>query len=331
MIDPLGADLTEEIHTAVTRPSRSLLRRLMEKPIAVVALSFIVLVVLVAIFGPLLAPYDPDTASAADVLGPISPEHPLGTDSAGRDVLSRLLYATRFSVAGAAVALVVAAILGVTSGLIAGYYGKWFEGVSGWAVGLVQAMPGIVVLLAARAVLGPSLWTSMAIFGVLLSPALYRLVYATVNAVREELYVDAARVSGLSDSRIISRHILTVVRGPALVQAAFITGVAISIQAGLEFLGLGDLSIPTWGSMLNEGFCQHLHEPGPDGLAEPGDWVDLSFPGSAGQRPARHPWSGVGHAPPTEPAIATCSARDTAGTGRPTRRRQELQRCRAAP
>ncbi|MGO4533558.1 dipeptide/oligopeptide/nickel ABC transporter permease/ATP-binding protein [Leifsonia sp. 2MCAF36] len=261
MIDPLAGDLTDEIHAAVTRPSRSLLRRLLKKPIAVASLAFLVFIVLVAIFGPLLAPYSPDTASAANVLGPISPEHLLGTDSAGRDVLSRLLYATRFSIAGAALALVVAALVGVTGGLIAGYYGRWFEGASAWVVGLLQALPGIVVLLAARAVLGPSLWTSMAIFGVLLSPAFYRLVYSTVSAVRDELYVDAARVSGLTDGRIISRHILTVVRGPALVQASFVAGVAISIQAGLEFLGLGDLSIPTWGSMLNEGFSNIYTDP----------------------------------------------------------------------
>lgn len=261
MIDPLAADLTDEIQAAKTRSSRSLLRRLVKKPIAVATLSFLILIVLVAIFGPMLAPHDPDAASAADVLGGITPAHPFGTDSAGRDVLSRLLYATRFSIAGAALALVVAAVVGVTGGLIAGYYGRWFEGLSSWVVGLLQALPGIVVLLAARAVLGPSLWTSMAIFGVLLSPAFYRLVYSTVSAVRDELYVDAARVSGLTDGRIISRHILTVVRGPALVQASFVAGIAISIQAGLEFLGLGDLSIPTWGSMLNEGFSNIYTDP----------------------------------------------------------------------
>lgn len=261
MIDPLAADLTDEIQAAATRSSRSLLRRLVKKPIAVATLSFLILIVLVAIFGPMLAPHDPDAASAADVLGGITPAHPFGTDSAGRDVLSRLLYATRFSIAGAALALIVAAIVGVTGGLIAGYYGRWFEGLSSWVVGLLQALPGIVVLLAARAVLGPSLWTSMAIFGVLLSPAFYRLVYSTVSAVRDELYVDAARVSGLTDGRIISRHILTVVRGPALVQASFVAGIAISIQAGLEFLGLGDLSIPTWGSMLNEGFSNIYTDP----------------------------------------------------------------------
>src|SRR2546425_24292 len=85
---------------------------------------------------------------------------------------------------------------------------------TGLFAGLLMAMPGIVLLLAARAVLGPSMWTAMAIFGVLMSPAFYRLVYAAVTAVRSELYVDAARVSGLSDLRIIGRHILTVVRAP---------------------------------------------------------------------------------------------------------------------
>ena len=261
MIDPLAGASADAASAAADRSSRSVLRRLLGMPIAVLSLSFLVLVVLVAIVGPFLAPYNPNAASAALVLGPITPEHLLGTDSAGRDVFSRMLHATRFSVAGALLALVVAAVIGVTGGLIAGYYGKWFEGLSAWVVGLVQALPGIVVLLAARAVLGPSMWTSMAIFGVLLSPAFYRLVYSTVSAVRDELYVDAARVSGLSDARIIGRHILTVVRGPALVQASFVTGVAIAIQAGLEFLGLGDLSIPTWGSMLNDGFANIYKQP----------------------------------------------------------------------
>src|SRR6185503_15900380 len=119
---------------------------------------------------------------------------------------------------------------------------------------LIMAMPAIVLLLAARSVLGPSMWTAMAIFGLLISPAFFRLVYASVTAVRNELYVDAARVSGLSDVRIIVRHILTVVRAPVIIQSAMILGIAIAIQSGLEFLGLGDMSIPTWGTMLNDGF-----------------------------------------------------------------------------
>jgi ABC-type dipeptide/oligopeptide/nickel transport system ATPase component len=101
----------------------------------------------------------------------------------------------------------------------------------------------------------------MAIFGVLLSPAFFRLVYVSVRAVRDELYIDAARVAGLSDLRIIGRHVLSVVRAPIIIQSAIILGIAISVQSGLEFLGLGDTSVPTWGSMLNDGFAQIYRAP----------------------------------------------------------------------
>jgi len=240
---------------------RSLFSRLLRNPVGLGTMIFLALLVLSAIFAPLLAPHDPNSSSIQDVLGGPSDGHPLGFDSSGRDVFSRLIFAGRFSLAGAALALVIALVIGVTGGLIAGYYGKWFDSVSSWLTGLLMALPGIVVLLAARSVLGPSMWLSMMIFGVLLSPAFFRLVYASVTAVRNELYVDAARVAGLGDSRIIGKHILTVVRAPVIIQSAMVLGIAIAIQAGLDFLGLGDQSIPTWGTMLNDGFRQIYKEP----------------------------------------------------------------------
>lgn len=246
---------------APTRARVSLLRRLVRNPIGLTALIFLGLVGIVAAFGPLLAPGDPNAASLQAILAPPGGEFPLGADGSGRDVLSRLLAATQISIAAALVAVVVALVLGVVGGLLAGYYGGWFDSVSSWLTGLVMALPGIVVLLAARAVLGPSVWLSMAIFGVLMSPAFFRLVYASVTAVRNELYVDAARVSGLRDGRIIARHILSVVRAPVIIQSAMITGIAIAIQSGLEFLGLGDLSVPTWGSMLSDGFAKIYNAP----------------------------------------------------------------------
>ncbi|MGK3955505.1 dipeptide/oligopeptide/nickel ABC transporter permease/ATP-binding protein [Arthrobacter sp. R4] len=239
----------------------SLFRRLLTHPTGAASLLILVLVALASALAPLLATHDPNTANLKDVLAKAGSEHLLGADSAGRDVFSRLLFAGQFSLAGALVALVVAMVLGVTAGLIAGYYGGWFDAVSSWLTGLMMALPGMVVLLAARAVLGPSMWLSMMIFGVMLSPAFFRLVYASVTAVRNELYVDAARVSGLSDFRIIARHILTVVRAPVIIQSAMVLGIAIAIQAGLEFLGLGDLNIPTWGSMLNDGFINIFKSP----------------------------------------------------------------------
>lgn len=253
------------VETPLTVPTPqvrvNLLRRLLKRPIGAAALVFLGIVAVVAAIGPLIAPQDPNLASLQLVLAPPSADHILGADSAGRDVFSRLLAATQISVAAALVALIVAILIGVVAGLIAGYYQGWFDSVSSWFTGLVMALPGIVVLLAARAVLGPSVWISMAIFGILLSPAYFRLVYAAVTAVRSELYVDAARVSGLSDPRIIGKHILSVVRAPIIIQSAIIAGIAIAIQSGLEFLGLGDLSVPTWGSMLNDGFVNIYKAP----------------------------------------------------------------------
>jgi peptide/nickel transport system permease protein len=252
-----GPGVSSEIAAARSH----LARRMLRNPFGLAALTVLAIIVLAAIFAPLLTSQNPDTASVTNILLPPGGGHLLGTDGAGRDVFARLLYGARYTLAGALLATVVAAILGITSGLVAGYYGKWFESASSWITNVLMALPGIVVLLAARAVLGPSLWTVMIIFGILLAPAFYRLVVAAVSGVRHELFVDAARVSGVSDLRIIGRHILTVVRAPIIIQASIVAGIAIAIQAGLDFLGLGDPTIPTWGNMLNDGFSNMYRDP----------------------------------------------------------------------
>jgi peptide/nickel transport system permease protein len=254
-------DLLTAPIAAVAVARVSLLRRLVRNPAGLIAMAYLGVLAIVALLGQYLTPHDPALADLHQILARPSGEHLLGADSAGRDVLSRLLVATQVSVAAALLGLAVALAIGVVTGLIAGYFGGWFDQVSSWFTGLVMALPGIVVLLAARSVLGPSVWMSMAIFGILLSPAFFRLVYAAVTAVRGELYVDAARVSGLSDVRIIGRHILSVVRAPVIIQSAIIAGIAIAIQSGLEFLGLGDMTVPTWGSMLNDGFANIYRMP----------------------------------------------------------------------
>jgi len=254
-------DQVPDVHTLEETAHASMFRRLLRNPTGVVSLAFLVLLVLAGILAPLLAPHDPNTASAADVLAPPGGEYLLGADGSGRDILSRLLYAIRPTIAGTTLAVVVAAAIGLTAGLVSGYYGKWFESVSSWVASLLMALSPIVVLLVVRAAIGPSLFGSMAVFGVLLAPAFYRVVYAAVSAVRHELFIDAARVSGLSDARIIGRHVLTVVRAPAIILAASIAGIAIAIQAGLDFLGLGDVSRATWGVMLNDAFTNIYDAP----------------------------------------------------------------------
>lgn len=253
----LAPDATSDLRAARSHIARRFLRN----PMGMSALSVLALIVLAAIFAPLLTSYSPNGVSVLNILQGPGGGHLLGTDGAGRDVWSRLLFGARYTLAGALLATVVSAVLGITSGLVAGYYGKWYESVASWVTTLLMALPGIVVLLAARSVLGPSLWTIMIIFGVLLVPAFYRLVYAAVSGVRNELFVDAARVSGVSDLRIIARHILTVVRAPIILQSSIVFGIAIAVQVGLDFLGFGDQSIPTWGNMLNDGFTNLYRDP----------------------------------------------------------------------
>ncbi|WP_110590041.1 dipeptide/oligopeptide/nickel ABC transporter permease/ATP-binding protein [Microbacterium suaedae] len=252
---------TTTLVTAARTRREGVFGRFLRNPLGVVAVLVLAVILLAALAAPFLGLPAPDHANLRDALLPPSADHLLGTDSSGRDVLSRLLWGAQVNLAGAALALVVALVVGLPTGLIAGYYGGWFDGVANWFTNLNMALPGIVVLLAVRAVVGPSIWIAMAVFGVLLSPAVFRIVRAAVQAVRGELYVDAARVSGLGDVRIIGRHVLTVVRAPVIIQTARLASIAIAIQAGLEFLGLSDSSVPSWGSMLNEGFRRIFVNP----------------------------------------------------------------------
>ena len=238
-----------------------LTRRVLSNLNGLVSLSVIFAIILFGIIVPELSPWDPTVPDLYTVLGAPSSTHWFGTDSAGRDVFTRLAFATRFSLATATLAVVVALVTGAISGLIAGYYGGWFDSVSTWAISIIMALPGLVVLLAVIAVVGPSMWIAMTVFGVLLAPAYYQLVFITVRGVRNELYVDAARVSGLGDFRIISRHVLGVVRAPIIIQTSIVASIAISIQAGIEFLGLGDRSAPSWGAMVNDAFVQIYESP----------------------------------------------------------------------
>lgn len=232
----------------------TLTAKVFKNPNGFATVGFLTLLVLFGIIVPILSPWDATEPDLYSIMGLPDSQHWFGTDSAGRDILTRLAYSTRFSLMTATLAVIVSLVIGVIGGLVAGYFGGWFDSVSSWATSIIMALPGLIVLLAAIAVIGPSMWWAMAIFGVLLSPAYFRLVYTTVRGVRNELYVDAARVSGLSDLRIIGRHILGVVRAPIIIQTAIIASIAIAIQSGIEFLGLGDKEAPSWGAMLNDAF-----------------------------------------------------------------------------
>ncbi len=232
----------------------TVLRRLFKNPLGIAALVILTSIGLLAVLAPVLAPFDQNYANIAKTLAAPDSINILGTDSSGRDVWSRLLFGAQLTLLSALLCAGVAIAIGLPAGLIAGYYAGRFEAVSNWVVSILMSLPGLIVLLTIRAAFGPSVWISMIAFGVLISPSYFRLTRTAVQSVRNELYVDAARVSGLSDWSIIARHIFSVVRAPIIIQTAAIAGVAIAIQSGLEFLGLGDPTKATWGVMLSEGF-----------------------------------------------------------------------------
>jgi ABC-type dipeptide/oligopeptide/nickel transport system ATPase component/ABC-type dipeptide/oligopeptide/nickel transport system permease subunit len=252
------------------------LRRLERDPLAVGAMAYVALVVVVGVFAPLIAPNSPNFVDLSQAnAAPFSDgDFLLGGDSSGRDVLSRLLWATRGTLVACIIVLVVSTVVGVVGGLLAGYYRGRTEAVASWVADAIMALPGIVLLIALYTVIGPSIPTAMAVFGVLIAPANYRLVRAVVAQVRGELYIDAAKVSGLSDLRIVFRHVLTAVRAPILIQSGYVLAAGIGIQAGLEFLGLGNPSVPSWGGVLEQAFSAIYLNP--QGVVAPAVVVSLT-------------------------------------------------------
>ncbi|MEU9783193.1 dipeptide/oligopeptide/nickel ABC transporter permease/ATP-binding protein [Streptomyces phaeochromogenes] len=247
--------------TAAIPKRDRLLRRTLRDPVAVGCLVVLGLVILASLAAPLLTDYAPDHSVLSDTLAPMSGSHPLGGDGVGRDVLSRLLYGGRTSLLGGTLAALVAFLVGGPLGLVSGFYRGWFDAAAGWIINVIMAVPAIIVMLVVMAAVSQDLNVAMVVLGVIMAPMVFRLIRASVVSVREELYVDAARVSGLGDSRIMRRHILPVVIAPSVIQATQLFAVAIGIQAGLSFLGLGKSSQASWGAMLNDGFTNAYTTP----------------------------------------------------------------------
>jgi peptide/nickel transport system permease protein len=219
-------------------------------------------IVVAGLLANVLATVDPDYADLATVgAKPFSEGHILGADASGRDVFARLLFGTRTTLLACLIVLVVSLALGLTSGLVSGFYRGRVEAVMTFVSDFIQSFPGIVVLLALYAVIGPNMAVAMVFIGVVIAPTYYRLVRGVVISVRNELYVDAAKVIGLSDVRIIGRHILWAVRGPVVIHSAGVFAAGIAIQAGVDFLGLGDPHKPSWGGVLAEAFTNIYSNP----------------------------------------------------------------------
>jgi peptide/nickel transport system permease protein len=250
------SDSTLAIRTLDTsaRPTpNSFGRRLVAKQLAIASLLWIALVLVVCVAAPWIAPYDPLQQDLLDIKQLPSAEHWLGTDAFGRDVFSRLLYGALPTMVGAIQAVIVAAVLGVTFGLASGYFGGWLDRALGQVTNLILAMPVIVILLSILAVFNRDMLAAMVTLGVLGSAGIARVIRSAALGVREELYIDAARISGISDFAIIVRHIAPRVVGPIIVQLSLFSAVALLTQTGISFLGLGvQPPKPTWGGMVFE-------------------------------------------------------------------------------
>ncbi|SHN14709.1 dipeptide/oligopeptide/nickel ABC transporter permease/ATP-binding protein [Cryptosporangium aurantiacum] len=247
----------------LTVPARtSVLRKLVKDPQAVITASLLLVVVVLGALASVLAEHGPNEASLDAInAGPGTPGYPLGGDQSGRDILSRLLHSINTSVVSALIGASVALTIGVTFGLIGGYFGRRIGGLTEWIFSLLMTFPGLLLLIVLLPVTHGDFRATMLIFGVLLSPGIYRLVRNLVVGVKNELYVDAARVSGLSNLRILGRHVLVVVRGPIVIAAAFMAGTSIALQSGLAFLGVGSTTVPSFGAMISEGFTNLYTEP----------------------------------------------------------------------
>ena len=237
---------------SVESPSRRAWRRLRRRKGAMVGLAVILLIGFVAVFAPLIAPYDPAQQSWAAVRKAPSLAYWMGTDEVGRDVLSRVVFGARASLLAGFISVAIAIAIGVPVGLLAGYAGGLVDGVISRMTDAMLACPFLILAIALAAFLGPSLTNAMIAIGVTATPIFVRLTRGQVLSVKSEDYVEAARAVGNPHWRIAARHILPNVMPALLVQATLTVATAIIAEASLSFLGLGQQPpAPSWGSMLN--------------------------------------------------------------------------------
>jgi peptide/nickel transport system permease protein len=230
------------------------LRSLTANKGALIGLFILIILVLAALLAPLITAYDPIKINPPARLQPPNRTHWMGTDNFGRDLYTRVVYGARISLPVGLIAVAISAVFGTLLGLVAGYYGRFVDGVIMRLIDIMLAFPGILLALVVVAILGTNLQNVMIAVGISGVPRFCRLIRGSVLSARENLYVDAARVVGAPTPLILFRHILPNVIGPGIVLSTLSVGSAILAAAGLSFLGLGSQPpTPEWGSMLQSG------------------------------------------------------------------------------
>ncbi len=247
---------------AVETPLRRAMRRLLRRKGAVFGLVIITLFVAVAIFAPLLTPYDPIAQSWTSVRKAPSAMHWFGTDDVGRDILVRAMFGARASLMAGVISVAIALTIGLPLGLMAGYLGGWIDSLISRITDAMLACPFLILAIALAAFLGPSLGNAMIAIGVTTTPIFVRLTRGQVMAVKFEEYIEAARAVGNPRWRIALVHILPNILPALLVQTTLSIAAAIIAEAALSFLGLGQQPpAPSWGSMLNSAQRFLVNEP----------------------------------------------------------------------
>ena len=232
---------------------RSFVKRLLRQPATVLAIAWLLLMLVFAVFAPAIAPYDPNANDVPNRLAGISAEHWLGTDALGRDLLSRGIWGARLALLSALQVIAIAMAIGIPIGLVVGYKGGWWERIVMRVIEIEQPIPTLMLAFAAVAIFGRSLHVAMGAVGIAFAMVYIRLTRAVTLAVRQRGYVQAAETQGYPLGRILFRHILPNISGPLLVQTTTVAGIAMLIEAALSFLGMGaPAGTASWGGMLDD-------------------------------------------------------------------------------
>jgi peptide/nickel transport system permease protein len=230
-------------------------RRLLHNWPAMISLSYLVALIVVAIVGPFVVAHDPAEQDVRDRYAAPSSEHWLGTDGLGRDVLSRLVDSTSVALLATAQAVGIAILVGGLLGLVAGYAGGFLDSALSRLFDALMSLPPLIFAVAIVGVLGPGLTNAMLAIGVLLTPSFFRIVRGSTLTVRSATFVESARAIGCSSPRILFRHVLPSISSPLLVQVSFAAGITIVAESSLSFIGLGaQPPQASWGSMLADAF-----------------------------------------------------------------------------
>lgn len=227
-----------------------------------VGLVILLIMTLIAILAPLIAPYDPVEQHILDRLQPSSTQYLLGTDQFGRDILSRILWGTRISLSVGTISVLLGMIAGTILGVFAGYMGKrWDYGIMG-VMDVFMAIPSLLMGLMVVAVLGPNLVNLTIAIALTVAPRFARIARAPTLSIKGRTYIEASRAMGFSDLRIMAVHILPNIMGELVVMGSLWVATAVRIEASLSFIGLGvKPPTATWGGMIREGFMNILDAP----------------------------------------------------------------------